>query len=469
MKNLTPLLLIKSKLQLLSCFILIFPSGLQADVWNVVDYGAKGDAVTLNTNAIQRTIDRCASAGGGIVLIEEGVFVSGTLILKDNVTLKIAEKATLLGSMNPLDYHVIDSFVDATSQQRGSCLIGAVDATNIAVTGEGTIDGRGESFLQYNIVQLRKTLDVDKELWERAVRNRPFLLRFVRCKNVRLTDITLRQPAAWTCHLYQCMNVDIESITIYSHAHRNNDGIDIDSSSNIRINGCYIDSGDDAVCVKATSPLPVEHVSVTNCILKSNWGAIKLGTESMGDFRDITFDSCRIFHTKGGGIKILSVDGSNISRVCISNISMVNVDMPVFVRLGERLRTYRDAEKRPVGSISELRLYNIKAVITSSVDGRVEPGSAILLTGTPEHKISEITLENLDIEVPGGGTSDMAVNAMPENEKMYPEYVSFGITPAYGITARHIENLTLKNVVVRSRIPDSRPERKLIDVEKVTY
>ena len=148
---------------------------------------------------------------------------------------------------------------------------------------------------------------------------------------------------------------------------------------------------------------------------------------------------------------------------------MVNVDMPVFVRLGERLRTYRDAEKRPVGSISELRLYNIKAVITSSVDGRVESGSAILLTGTPEHKISEITLENLDIEVPGGGTSDMAVNAMPENEKMYPEYVSFGITPAYGITARHIENLTLKNVVVRSRIPDSRPERKLIDVEKVTY
>ena len=75
------------------------------------------------------------------------------------------------------------------------------------------------------------------------MRNRPFLLRFVRCKNVRLTDITLRQPAAWTCHLYQCMNVDIESITIYSHANRNNDGIDIDSSSNIRINGCYIDSG----------------------------------------------------------------------------------------------------------------------------------------------------------------------------------------------------------------------------------
>ena len=107
-----------------------------ANVWNVTDYGARGDGVTVNTCAIQQTIDACASAGGGIVLIDKGSYVSGTLILKDNVTLNVAEKATLLGSMNPLDYHVIDSFVDATGQQRGSCLIGAVDATNIAVTGE---------------------------------------------------------------------------------------------------------------------------------------------------------------------------------------------------------------------------------------------------------------------------------------------------------------------------------------------
>lgn len=450
-------------------FSLLSPCYLMANIWKVTDYGARGDGVTLNTCAIQQTIDACASAGGGIVLIDKGFYVSGTLILKDNVTLNIAKEATLLGSINPLDYHVIDPFVDATGQQRGSCLIGAVDAMNVAVTGEGTIDGRGESFLQYNTVQLYKKFNVDKKLLDEAVRNRPFMIRFVRCKDVKLNNITLRQPAAWTCHLYQCLNADIESITIYSHAHRNNDGIDIDSSSDIRINNCYIDSGDDAVCVKATSLLPVERVSVTNCILKSNWGAIKLGTESMGDFCDITFDSCQIFNTKGGGIKILSVDGSNISRVCISNISMLNVDMPVFVRLGERLRTYRDAEKRLVGSISSLRLYNIKAVITSSLNGRVNPGSAILLTGTPRHKISEITMENVDIEISGGGTSDMAVNEMPENEKMYPEYISFGITPAYGITARHVKKMTLKNVVIRSRMQDRRPEKKFIDVEKVTY
>ena len=126
--------------------IFIITTGCQPaeKIWDVRDFGAVSDSLTLNTSAIQSAIDACTESGGGTVLIEEGTYISGTLILKDNVTLMVAESAKLLGSADPRDYLNLDPFADSKGQTRGNCLIGAVDAENISISGKGIIDGRGE-------------------------------------------------------------------------------------------------------------------------------------------------------------------------------------------------------------------------------------------------------------------------------------------------------------------------------------
>lgn len=437
---------------------LLFSCHQQKTSWDIRDFGAVADTITVNTSAIQKAIDTCSKAGGGTVIIQGGTFISGTILLKNNVTLKVAETAKLLGSSNPFDYTSIDPFVDATGQLRGKCLVGAIDVENIAITGKGTIDGQGDLFTTGKV---RKTLaklglsakekqivDTNTTGKEGKIRkfDRPFLLRLVRTKNITVQEIKLMNPAAWTFHLYQCANFNINGIKIYSHANSNNDGIDIDSSTDGVIENCDIDSGDDAICFKTTSPLPTENIRVENCRIKSEWGALKLGTESMGDFRNILVKNCLVHDTRGGGIKILSVDGAEISNIKIDSIRMENVDMPLFIRLGERLRTYRDAPQQHVGTIKDVSISNVTATTWGLKESRVSPPSGIFITGTPNHKIEEIKLRNISIHLPGGGTKLQASSIVEEQEKRYPEFNFFGVLPAYGIMARHIQNLTAENI-----------------------
>lgn len=464
------------------CILLCMTAGVAPKkVWNVKDYGAVADGKTVNTVAIQKAIDECSAAGGGTVLVEGGVFVSGSLLIKDNVCLHVSEKTTIQASVNPNDYAFTDPFIDATGQFRGHCLIGMIDVKNVSLTGKGVIDGQGEMFTHGNIkktvdrlgITLRtydfSTISSNNERYaSKTIRMtyRPFLVRICRSVDVRLKDIELRQPGAWTCHLFQASNFDIDGVKIYSHANVNNDGIDIDSSSNGVIRNTHIDSGDDAICFKSTSPLPSENVLVEKCRLKSRWGAIKFGTESMGDYRNIIIRDCHIYDTEGGGIKMLSVDGANIDNVLIENITMDNVEMPLFMRLGERGLTYRGVKKLPVGSIKNVTIRNIQASVRELEECRLKPTSAIYLTGTPNHKIGNIKLENISIELPGGGQPNDAKIIVPENELQYPEYVHLGVTPAYGIYGRHIESLEVDDITFKLRYKDLRKENEFIDIDK---
>jgi polygalacturonase len=441
----------------------IFNCTEKSSDYNIKDFGAVGDSLTVNTEAIQKAIDKCSKDGGGIVVISEGIYISGTLLLKDNVTLHVAENTKLMGSSNPKEYQSIDTFVDATGQERGTCLIGSKDATNIGIIGKGIIDGNGAAFLRKNLKLKMKALGLDPETTKNFGTNRPFLLRFVRTGQITLKDIHIREAAAWACHFFQSHDILVDNMTIYNHANKNNDGIDLDSSYNVVINNCNINSGDDAICIKSTSPMPTYNVKVDNCKLKSNWGAIKFGTESMGDFHHIDIRNCKIYDTKGGGIKILSVDGANIHDVVIDNIEMEDVDMPIFIRLGERLRTYRDAEKQKVGSITNVTISNIKAVTRDLENSRISPPAGVFITGTPNHKIGKINLKNINIKLPGGGlTADIVPVA--EDETRYPEFNFFKVLPAYGLYGRHIEDLNVDDMAFELTSND---ERKPIIFEDV--
>ncbi|MEM6643194.1 MAG: glycosyl hydrolase family 28 protein [Bacteroidota bacterium] len=446
----------------------------QKSIWDIRDFGAVGDSLTLNTLAIQNAIDQCSQKGGGEVIIAKGVYVSGTILLRDDVTLVVRENAKLLSSVNPNHFQPIDPFIDATGQYRGQCLIGAIDAKNIGIKGGGTIDGRGEMF---KIGKIKKTMsqlgeeliapsmpkvDTSKQNYvNKKLRPsyRPFLIRLVRSEGVNIANINLRQPAAWTLHFYQCKDFVVDRVDIYSHANQNNDGIDIDSSTDGLITNTHVNSGDDAICFKATSPLPTERITVKECRLSSHWGAIKFGTESMGDFRDITVSNCKIYDTKGGGIKLLSVDGANISNIKIDSIQMENTDMPLFVRQGERRLTYRDADRLPIGSMENISISNISATTRSIEESRLSAPSGIFITGTSNHPIQGIALENIEITLPGGGTEAHALLEVPENETMYPEFTKFGdALPAYGLYARHIVELETENIRFILNGEDARDE-----------
>lgn len=461
---------------------LLFISCQKQTEWNVLDYGAIADGKTINTASIQNAIDACSEEGGGTVVIGDGTYVSGTILMKSNVTLHVAEGAVLLASTNPNDFVPIDPFIDATGQYRGQCFIGAVDVENIAIEGKGIIDGSGEKFTP---AEMKKTLkELEEELHvhdfshlisennryvNKNIRygNRPFLVRLVRVKNSSFHDVTLRQPAAWTLHFFQCDNFLVDGIEIYSHANKNNDGIDIDSSTNGVIKNSHINSGDDAVCIKGTSSLPTQYLTVENCRLSSHWGAIKFGTESMGDFKDITIKNCTIYDNKGGGIKILSVDGANIENIRIDSIKMENVEMPLFMRLGERRLAYRGADVRPVGSIKNVSISNIQASTRSLEESRIVPPAGIFITGTPNHKIENVKLYNIHITLPGGGTAEDAKKEVPENETLYPEFTKFdGCVPAYGMYARHVKKLETENVSFKLLGEDLREELVFEDVNQ---
>ncbi len=438
--------------QFLFVSVLLLSVAINATDFDITRYGAKGDGITLNTTFIQKAIDDCHSKGGGRVLFPAGKYLSGTIIIKDGVTIQLNKDALLLGSTNTEDYQNIDPFTDGLGVDVGWALLVAVDAKNIGITGEGAIDGQGSKL---KAQQIQTDTRPEGQRWGR----RPFLLRLVRCEKVNVSGVTLLYAAAWTSHYFQCKNVKIEKVKIISHGVAHNDGMDIDGCQDVHIKDCDIESGDDALCFKTTSSkMACSGIVVTGMRLKSGHGAIKMGTESMAPFENITISDCYIYNTNNGGIKLLTVDGAHLRNVLISDIIMVEVKTPILIRLGSRLNVFRKGkdEKQPTGTLDNVVIRNVKAKAADSA--QLKPPSGILITGVPGHYITDLTLENIQIDLLGTGTANQARQVVPEAIDQYPEVKTFGpIIPAYGVWARHVNGLKLKNISFRIKQNDLRP------------
>jgi len=409
---------------------------------------AVGDGETVNTAAIQKAIDACSADGGGTIQFPAGSYVTGTIQLKNNVTLQLDENAVLLGSTNAADYRNVDPFMAGDGVRLGYALIVAEGANHVGVEGAGTIDGQGRKL---KAAQSRYTV-------------RPFLMRWLHCTNVTVTDVHLTNPGAWTLNFFQSRNATVERVTIRTRTTGlvNNDGIDLDSCEDVRIRDCDIESGDDAICIKATSPLPCRNITASGCKLSTKTNAIKLGTESLGDFENISVTNCQISNTGMAGIALYSVDGANLHDVVINNITMDGVTVPVCVRLGARLKTFRAGDQpKPPGTLRDVTIKNVRATGARQI--------GLLISGITNHPVENLTLENIQIELPGGGKLADAQIQLPEREKAYPEYSMFGkVMPAYGIYARHVRGIIFKNVRTTVKNPDERPANIFLDVEGVT-
>ncbi|RYG54901.1 MAG: hypothetical protein EOO01_00115 [Chitinophagaceae bacterium] len=201
-----------------------------------------------------------------------------------------------------------------------------------------------------------------------------------------------------------------------------------------------------------------KNIVVTGLRLKSNQAGIKMGTESMAPFEDIKISDCHIYDTKNGGIKLLTVDGAHLRNIEISNITMDEVRTPMLFRLGSRLNVFRKGQdtKQPTGTFENVVIRNVKAKAADSA--QLKPPAGILITGVPGHYITNLTLENIEIDLLGSGNADIARHKVPEAIDQYPEVKTFGpIIPAYGVWARHVKGLKLKNVTFRIKQNDLRP------------
>ncbi len=415
----------------------------------IEEYGVFPNTAEILTEKIQFAIDDCAKTGE-ILSFKKGKYITGTLMFKSNLSIHLEKDAVIYGSESMEDYPDNDaSFVDGVDQKRGKTLILCYNAENIEVSGEGEICGNGKGF---------------------DVPTRPFLFRIVSSKNINLDGIRLTDSAAWGLHINKSSHISVKNIYINSRVNANNDGIDIDSSSNVYIENCDITSGDDAVCIKATSDLPSCHITVKNCKMSSGWAGFKIGTETVGDIFDIKVTDCYMYDITGGGIKFVPTDGSNVSDVYISDIKMDNCTGPVFIALGERLRKYAGVGRDTFSTMKNVTIRNIDADIVRAPERGIffdevwgNSIGGIIISGTKKNMIENLILENIKASLPGG------VKKFEEKEvayigDKYPEFHRMDPVSAKGIYIRDAKNTTLKNIQLSFKEEDV---RELIRVENV--
>jgi polygalacturonase len=419
--------------------------------FNIVDFGAQPGGRVLNTRYLQKAIDHAFEAGGGAVSMPPGIFLTGGLVLRSRVTLYLQAGAVLRGStdVNDYEYH---AGPPQEGDANGRHLIFARDAEDIAIVGQGTIDGQGSAFWH----RKRRPRPKPEEMWgdviawdyEPASQRRPSpMLEFAYCKNVRVEGVTLRNAAGWTMRPVACESVYIRGIRVRNpNFAPNTDGMDLTACRNVFVSDCDIATGDDAICIKSENSygemLPTKNITVTNCVLSTCCNGFKVGTATHGVVENIVFSNSVIYNDDNtplneratSGIALEMVDGGMLDGVTISNIRMQNARTPIFIRLG----------KRTLGAASYLRNVMISGV---NATGAIVASS---ITGVPGMPVEDITLADISIETSEYGRSEGTQHSVPEQEANYPEARMFERLPASGLYVRHANRLRLCNLRLKA-------------------
>jgi polygalacturonase len=442
-------------------------------------FGAKGDGKTIDTPAINQAIAAAAKMGGGTVVFPAGKYLCYSIRLQSYVSLFLSDGSTIIGADTPADgknaYDEAEpnlqweKYQDFGHGHWHNSLIWGEGLNNISIYGPGLIWGKGLS---------------RGELWgpvaeNPGVANKAIALK--NCHSVLLRDFSILHGGHFGILATGVDNLTIDNLTIDTER----DGMDVDCCVNVRISNCSVNSPwDDAICLKSSFALgyarSTERVTISNCYVTGIYeigsmidgtfkrfadsvqvdrnGRIKLGTESNGGYKNIAISNC-VFDGCYG-LAIISVDGAVIEDVTVSNLAMRDlIGAPIFLRLGSRMRA---PEGTPVGTI---RRVNISDIVCSETKGQ----ACSLIVGVPGHAVEDISLRNIVVLHPGGGTTRDAAIQISEKEKDYPEPTMFGSTPAHGFYLRHAAGVEMSDIKIKTAKADARPCFYLEDVHDASF
>ena len=490
------------KKQLLTLLTLILALGAPAaNIYNVREYGAKGDGSTLDTPAINAAIEAAVAAGGGQVLLPAGTYLCGSIRLKSNIDLHLSAGATILAA-DPKDfkgktglggdggrlYDESESFGGFPEYQDGghtyfhNSLIWAEGQTNVSITGHGMIDGKGLT---------KKDTEKAGNVQGGSIGTGDKAIALKLCRQVTIRDITIFRGGHFAIIMTGCDLSTIDNVTIDT----NRDGFDIDCCKYMTITNCRINTpSDDALVLKSSyalkRPVTTEHIAVSNCNITGykcgtlldgtyipepvGWvcGRFKLGTESNGGYRNISLTNSTFMYSSG--LAFEEVDQGRMENIVVSNITMSHVHhYPIYITTGCRNRGPKEIVSTdnngntvttPVTWQSSARDIQISNVIADDCDSLC----SIIVTGMKGEPVRNVWLNNIRLYFKGGGTKELVNKDYREQGTNYPEPKFAGWTPAYGLYARHVEGLYVNDVTFRYERPDYRPAVVLDDVHRST-
>ncbi len=452
--------------------------------YNVIDHGIVADGKTINSVALQKLIDM--TEGNREIVFPAGVYVLATVFLKSGVHIVLERDALILGAESFYDYAPEEKldypiYQDASHTYFHHSMFVGIGCDNISITGEGRID-------------MRSVWDEDNV--RNIVHRGPKCISLKECNNVKISGIGIYNATDLAVYFAGCRHVEISKLDLRVYI----DGISPDNCDDVKIFDCNVETGDDGIVFKTSYTLnryeDCQNIEVYNCKIKSRCNALKFGTESNNSFKNIYIHDCEVYETRITGISIESVDGAVIDGITIKNIKMTNVNAPLFIHLGKRLR---GPEGTKIGEIKNILIENITATgpytpydcmawnyltykagdfrqdhhifgVAESFDGTAYDEDWQMTSnvcGLIGHSLENITLRNIHFELEGG-ISEFSKD-VPEDAQDYPEVFVYGKTlPAAGIYFRHINGLTIENFTLKVEREDRRPPLVFESVENLS-
>lgn len=441
-----------------AAIMIVSAVSLNAKVYDVTRYGAKGNGTAIDSPAINKAISAAAANGGGTVYVPAGTYACYSIRLASHIHLYLEKGAVILAAepTEKTGYDLPEPNPDNKFQDFGhshwqNSLIWGMGLEDVTISGEGTIDGKG--------LERKKCADLHA--------NKGIAMKL--CNNVSIRDIKMYRCGHFAMLLTGVENLVIQNVTCDTQR----DGFDIDCCRNVRVTGCSVNSPyDDGIVLKSSYALgrfkDTENVTISDCFLSgydvgslihNTWskeivakrkdnscGRIKLGTETSGGFKNVAVTNCVFEYC--GGLFVECMDGGVVEDVTFNNITMRDcLDSPIFIRLGARMRS---PEGTPLGQLrrilfSDINVYNANSTYPA------------IISGIPGHCVEDIVLRNVYLNYKGGSTADPSKGLPPEAEKGYPDPWMFGPVSCKGMLLRHARRVTFDGVHYSFNTADQLP------------
>ena len=432
-------------------------------VYSVTSFGAVGDGRANDTQALQKTIDACAAAGGGQVLVTPGVYRTGTLYLRDEVELHLAAGATLRASADRADYNADDAFgenlVFRPEQVTGAHLIIGHRVRSVAITGCGTIDGNASAFFdELPPGGHESTYRCPRRMFSVKAWRPGQMIWLCRCRDVAIRDVVLRNASYWTVLFLGCDGVHVRGLTVTNPPETpNGDGIGIDCSRNVIVSDCRVFTGDDCITLRGNSMLLGEdmvcaNVVVSNCVLSTPANCVRVGVGD-GEIRDCLFNNLAFVDSRVGINMVSRFPGPSERGALIENITFSNLNMDVILAL----QALHGQDAQPGAGFRHISFSNVRARVTAGA----------YVGGNADNYARDISFRDWDLHV-----HDETVCPQFVDRVRFPDPIEGCAGPdgrralPAALYARHVDGLQARNVRVHWEQPLGRTWRKAVWFER---